>query len=295
MSDSDGSSPPQVIAEIGCNHAGDMALAERMVNIAANFCEAGVVKFQKRTPRALLSEEEFDAPHPNKSHAYGDTYGEHREFLEFDLDQHRHLLELCQEQGVVYSTSVWDIQAAEEIIKLEPDFIKVPSAMNTNRDLIAFLCRSYPGQIHVSLGMTSREEEDALIAQLADHDRLGAAVLYACTSDYPVRFADVSLGEITRLRDTYRGDVASIGFSGHHLGIATDIAAQALGAEWIERHFTLDRTMRGTDHAASLEPDGLRKLVRDTRAVSEAMAAKREEILPTEVETRAKLKWRQPG
>lgn len=294
MGNPDGVSPPKVIAEIGCNHGGDMALAERMVNIAANFCEAGVVKFQKRTPRVLLTQEEFDAPHPNRSHAYGESYGEHREFLEFDLDQHRRLLELSREQGVVYSSSVWDIPAAEEIVQLEPDLIKIPSAMNTNRDLVDFLCGSYGGQIHVSLGMTSRQEEDALVQQLAAQDRLGSTVLYACTSNYPVRFSDVSLGEITRLRDAYGGAVAGVGFSGHHLGIATDVAAQTLGAEWIERHFTLDRTMKGTDHAASLEPDGLRKLVRDSRAVSEAMTGKREEILPTELETRAKLKWRRP-
>jgi N-acetylneuraminate synthase len=164
--------------------------------------------------------------------------------------------------------------------------------MNTNLALVGFLCDSFSGQIHISLGMTNRAEEEELVAFLAEHGRLSSTVLYACTSDYPVRFEDVSLGEITRLRDTYGSQVAGVGFSGHHLGIAADVAAQTLGADWIERHFTLDRTMKGTDHAASLEADGLRRLVRDVRAVNEALSPKREEILPAETVAREKLKWR---
>merc|ERR1711916_85194 len=102
---------------------------------------------------------------------------------------------------------------------------------------------------------------------------------------------DVCLLEITRLRDTYGHRVGEIGFSGHHLGIATDIAAQALGASWIERHFTLDRTWKGTDHAASLEPDGLRRLARDVSAVAKALQHKPNELLEIELPQRQKLKW----
>jgi N-acetylneuraminate synthase len=119
-------------------------------------------------------------------------------------------------------------------------------------------------------------------------------VLYACTSGYPVPFSEVCLLEITRLRERFGHRVKAIGFSGHHLGIAVDAAATALGAAWVERHFTLDRTWKGTDHAASLEPDGLRRLVRDLRAVHRALRPKTTDLLGVEKPQRRKLK-RLPG
>lgn len=282
--------PPKVVAEVGCNHAGTLELAERMINIAAHFCEVDVVKFQKRSPRALLSQQEYDAPHPNPMHSYGNTYGSHREVLEFTLDQHKRLMDVCQAAGVTYATSVWDVESAREIVELQPAFIKIPSAANTSSELVRYLCDSYGGEIHVSVGMTNRQEEEALVGLLDDRGRLSSTVLYACTSGYPVPFDDVCLGEIVRLREAYESRVAGIGFSGHHLGIAVDIAAQTLGASWIERHFTLDRTARGTDHAASLEPDGMRRLARDTRAAAKTLTYKRDEVLPIESAQRRKLK-----
>lgn len=120
--------------------------------------------------------------------------------------------------------------------------------------------------------------------------RLRRTVLYSCMSGYPVAFEDIWLFEITRLRETFGSRVKEIGFSGHHLGIAADVAAMTLGATWIERHFTLDRTWKGTDHAASLEPDGMRRLVRDIHNVHKALSAKATELLPCEDVQRAKLK-----
>lgn len=286
---------PWLIAEVGCNHAGSMELAEKMINIVAHFCEVDAVKFQKRHPRTLLTEEQYNAPHPNQSHAYGETYGEHREFLEFSVDQHRRLLDVCRTHGVAYSTSVWDLPSARDILPLEPEFLKVPSATNNNYELLSFLCGEFGGPIHISLGMTTHAEEEALLDFIRKRGRLSSVVLYACTSGYPVPFEDLSLREIERLRDAYGAEVAGVGFSGHHLGIAADVAAQTLGADWIERHFTLDRTMRGTDHAASLEPDGMRRLARDSKAVAKALTHKRTEILPLEEVQRDKLKSRQPA
>ncbi|MGE0487162.1 MAG: N-acetylneuraminate synthase family protein [Gammaproteobacteria bacterium] len=286
--------PPAVVAEIGCNHKGDMAIARELVRSAAAFAGATYAKFQKRTNRELLSAAEYAAPHPNPANSYGATYGEHREFLEFDREQHRDLMAWCAELGVGYACSVWDLTAAGDIVALEPDYIKVPSACNLDRRLLGYLADEYGGGLHVSLGMTSAREEAELVDFL---ERRGAAVrtvLYACTSGYPVPHADVCLREITRLEAEYGGRVEAIGFSGHHLGIALDVAAQTLGARWIERHFTLDRTWKGTDHAASLEPDGLRRLVRDTVAVAAALHAKPTDILPIEEPQRAKLK-RLPG
>jgi N-acetylneuraminate synthase len=261
-----------------------------MIMIAASFCKADVIKFQKRTPRELLSPEAYAAPHPNPMHAYGATYGEHRERLEFTAAQHRELQTCCAQYGATYGASVWDLTSAREIIALSPAYLKIPSACNLDLQLLALIANEYAGDLHVSLGMTTRAEEERLVAEL---ERLGLArrtILYSCTSGYPVAFEDICLEEITRLRETYTHRVKEIGFSGHHLGIAADIAAITLGARWVERHFTLDRTAKGTDHAASLEPDGLRRLARDIRNVSKALRPKPAEILDIEFAQRAKLK-----
>lgn len=284
---------PRIIAEIGCNHKGDMLIAKEMIIAAAKFCKADVVKFQKRTNRELLTTAEFHSPHPNPENSYGATYGEHREFLEFSLEQHKQLKEWCEEEGVVYSTSVWDLTSAKEIVSLNPELIKVPSACNLNKELLEFLCKNFQGEIHLSFGMTTKEEEEQIIGLFEQKGRAQDLVVYSCTSGYPVPFEDVSLLEISRLRETFAARVKAIGFSGHHLGIAVDAAAIALGAEWVERHYTLDRTWKGTDHAASLEPDGFRKLVRDCKSVFKALTFKKNEILEIETTQRDKLKRNQ--
>lgn len=285
---------PLIVAEIGCNHAGDMNVARAMIESAARFAKADFAKFQKRCNRELLTPEEYAAPHPNLANSFGDTYGAHREFLEFDVEQHRQLMAWCEEFGIGYSTSVWDMTSAREMAALNPKMLKVPSACNLHFEMLELLAREYAGEIHVSFGMTTRDEQDRIVALF---ERLGAAdrvVLYACTSGYPVPFEQVHLLEISLLKGRYGHRVKAIGFSGHHLGIAADVAAIALGATWVERHFTLDRTSKGTDHAASLEPDGLRKLVRDVAAVSAALTEKPKDIVDIEVAQRAKLK-RLPG
>jgi sialic acid synthase len=283
---------PKVIAEIGCNHKGDMKIAKEMIFTAAHFCKADVVKFQKRTPVELLTPEEYNTPHPNPINAYGETYGAHREFLEFSLEQHRQLKAWCEESEVVYATSVWDLTSTREIVTLNPALIKIPSATNTHVELLEYLCTNYAGEIHISMGMTTRQEEQDLVAFFEARGRAKDLVIYSCTSGYPVAFEDICLLEITRLRNAYAGRCKAIGFSGHHLGIAADVAAMTLGAEWVERHFTLDRTWRGTDHAASLEPDGLRRITRDLRNVSLALTNKPQEILAVEQVQRDKLKWK---
>ena len=284
---------PKIIAEIGCNHKGDMNIAKELIMTAATYCKADVVKFQKRCNKELLSSEEYNAPHPNPANSYGDTYGAHREFLEFNLDQHRQLKAWCEEYGIDYSTSVWDVTSAKEIVSLQPNLIKVPSACNLNKNLLQYLCDNFGGEIHLSFGMTTKEEEEEIVNFFESNGRAKDVVLYNCTSGYPVPFEDICLLEITRMRQQYAGRVKGLGFSGHHLGIAVDSAAVALGAEWIERHYTLDRTWKGTDHAASLEPDGVRKLCRDCRAVAKALTFKQKDILDIEMVQRNKLKKNQ--
>jgi N-acetylneuraminate synthase len=287
---------PRIIAEIGCNHKGDMEIAHEMIKslgvmgAVSSASKIDVVKFQKRTNRVLLSPEEYNAPHPNPANSYGATYGLHREALEFSAEQHRQLKEWCEAEGMIYSASVWDLTASREIIALAPALIKVPSACNLDFDLLAELRDNYGGEIHLSFGMTTKDEEKKIVGFFKEKDRAKDLVVYACTSGYPVPFEDICLFEIKRLRETFGNEVKTIGFSGHHLGIAADIAALTLGATHFERHYTLDRTWKGTDHAASLEWTGMQKLARDLRVTALSLTAKSEDILDIEKVQRKKLK-----
>ena len=289
-------SKPIIIAEIGCNHKGDIEIAHRMIKLLGALKELDsqsyidIVKFQKRTNKELLSPEEYNAPHPHPENSYGATYGLHREALEFSIEQHAQLKKWCEEEGVIYSTSVWDLTAAKEIVSLNPKLIKIPSACNLDFILLRYLRDNYSGEIHISFGMTSKEEELQIINFFAEKNRTKDLVIYACTSGYPVPPEDICLLEITRLKNTFGKIVKGIGFSGHHNGIAPDIAALTLGAEYFERHFTLNRTWKGTDHAASLEPQGIQKLARDLRNVNLALTAKSKDILDIEEVQRKKLK-----
>lgn len=284
--------PPYTIAEIGCNHKGDINIAKELIKVAKIFCNADAVKFQKRNNKELLTEAQYNAPHPNPINAYGDTYGAHREFLEFSLEQHKILKHYCEDLDITYASSVWDTTSAKEITSINPEFIKIPSACNNHFEMLSWLCKNYKGEIHCSTGMTTKNEIEDLVQLFEDYNKAKDLVLYNCTSGYPVPFEDICLLEIKTLIENYGNRVKSIGFSGHHLGIAADVAAYTLGASIIERHYTLDRTWKGTDHSASLEPSGMRKLSRDLRAVYKALTYKVEDILPIEKEQRDKLKYR---
>ncbi len=282
---------PKIVAEIGCNHKGDIGIAKDLIKIASDYCSVDAVKFQKRCNKELLTEEEYNRPHPVPENSYGRTYGEHREFLEFDLDQHIYLKDFCEKNNIIYSTSVWDLTSAKEIASINPEFIKIPSATNLNFEIHDFLCSDYDGQIQISTGMTTKAEVEKIISFYSDRKRAKDLLIYACTSGYPVDFEDVCLLELKNLQEQYENVISGIGFSGHHLGISVDVAAITLGAVWVERHFTKDRTWKGTDHAASLEPDGMRKLSRDISHVHKALTYKSKEILDVEQVQRDKLKW----
>lgn len=283
---------PYVIAEIGCNHMGNMEVAHEMIQTAAIFCKVDAVKFQKRCNKELLSEEQYNAPHPVPYNSYGATYGEHREFLEFTVEQHQQLKQWCEAAKLDYACSVWDLTSAKEIASLQPKFIKIPSASNTNFEMLQWLCDHYEGGIQISFGMTTQEEEGEVVALFEKNKRNNDLTIMACTSGYPVPDEDMCLLEITRLRTTYGNKVKHIGFSSHHAGIALDVAAYTLGASVVERHFTLNRTWKGTDHAASLEPDGLRRTKRNLLSAQVALTYKREDVLPIEKEQLKKLKYK---
>ena len=310
----------KVVAEIGCNHMGSMDIAKELMKLAKE-CGSTYAKFQKRCPKELLTPEQYNKPHPVPANAYGATYGAHREFLEFSLEQHKELYEYGKKIGIGWATSVWDVTSAKEMIQIPCDFLKVPSACNNHFPMLTFLRDEYAGDVHISTGMTTKEEIEEVVKFFENgkngNQAKGRLVMYNCTSGYPVPFPDVCMLEINRLNELYTDRIKEIAFSGHHLGIAIDIAAYTLGAKWIERHFTKDRTWKGaplspapsrgapprtpplpallsagTDHAASLEPAGLGKMCRDLVATHEALTLKPSDILEIETEQRNKLKYR---
>jgi len=275
----------KVVSELCCNHQGDYLQAIEMIKIS-KLCGANYIKFQKRNPIKAVPIDFHNQPHPCPLHSFGETYLQHRQNLEFSIEQHRELKDYCEEVGIGYSSSVWDEDSAREIISLSPDFIKIPSAMNENYNLMDILFNEYDGDIHLSLGMISKKNKEILFNYIKDKkDRI---IIYHTTSSYPVKFKELFLKEIEELKKIF----PRVGYSGHHLGIAVDIAAYVLGVEWIERHFTLDRTLRGTDNSASLEPTGLQKLCRDLNAVCKSVNYKDVDFTEDERKNSYKLKIR---
>lgn len=275
----------KVVAEIGAVHVGSMDRAKHLIKLAA-LCGADYVKLQKRNPPDCIPLELQDKPHPNTLFAYGDTYLAHRMALELNAEQHRELKEYCESISIGYATSIWDVQSAREIISLDPDYIKLPSACNMRRDLIEILAWEYSGEIHISTGMIAPGERVDLAMMLSELGILNRTVLYHCTSEYPCPFERLYLLEIENLKKI---GVKAVGFSNHGFGIAADIVGYMLGAEWLERHFVDDRTFHHTDASASLEPDGLRRLCRDLKAVRKALYYKKN-ISQGEAEQRQKLR-----
>lgn len=282
---------PVLIAEIGCNHKGNFEIAKQMVRKAIEFCNADIVKFQKRDPETLLTKKEYKEPHPVPENSFGDSYGEHREFLEFDIEKHRELKELAESLGGEYSVSVWDMPSAKLVVnELEPDHIKLPSALATHFDIYRYILQNLPdATVHISTGMTTSNERRKIMREAVINRALDRTVFYLCTSTYPAKFEELHLLSLEELEPSSQR--SGLGFSGHHKGIAIDIAAYALGAQYIERHFTLDRTWKGTDQAASLEPQGLRKLKRDLLATQKALTFRPEGRLEREKTQAKKLRW----
>ena len=273
----------KVVSELCCNHQGDIDIAKNMIKMSV-LCNADYIKFQKRNPIKAVPIHIHNKSHPCPIHSFGETYLDHRQSLEFSLEQHKELKKYCDTLNIGYASSVWDEDSARDIISLNPDFIKIPSAMNENYYLMDILFNEYNGNVHISLGMIDKISKNKLFNYLENKkDRI---VIYHTTSGYPVKFSELYLMEISKLKERF----PVVGFSGHNLGIAIDMAAYSLGASWIERHFTLDRTAKGTDNAASLEPMGLQKLCRDLNACYDSLRYKNVDFTEDEKENMMKLK-----
>jgi sialic acid synthase len=273
--------PCFVLAEGGVNHNGNPELAEDLVRIAAE-CKADAVKFQKRTLHELLTRGAIERPYVN-ANSLGATYGEHRLKLELSDEVWQRLRNLATSLGLEFLGSAWDRGSADMLEALDTPAFKTASAVLTDLDLLEYIARKRRPMI-VSTGMSTIEEVDQAVERIVRHtDQL---ILLQCTSSYPSEFADLNL----RVMDTYRQRYGVlVGYSGHERGISVTEAAATLGACLVERHFTRDRTLPGPDHAASLEPIGLAKLVRDIRQIEVAMGSPDKRILPAEVQVRMRL------
>ena len=269
-----------VIAEIGNNHQGDLEIAKELLR-QAKICGADAVKSQKRELGSLLTPQEHARPY-DSPHSFGRTYGEHRERLELGEPAWRELLALADSLGIDFFASPWDVPSARMLRSLGCPMLKIPSAAATHTELLTEVA-TYGLPVIFSTGMTTLDEIDQAVHVLRDCE----LYLLQCTSNYPCAFDAVHLRVIPALRERYG---RTVGLSGHHRGIAVDAAAVALGARVIERHFTLDRTWKGSDHAASLEPPGLARLVRDLRAVEQALGHAHKQVQACEQASLAKLR-----
>ena len=251
--------PCFIIAEIGINHNGDIETAKKLINVA-HFCGCNAVKFQKRTVDKVYTKEELSIP---RDSIFGKTNGDLKRGLEFDYDEYKIINEYCKELKMPWFASCWDVDSVDFIEQFDVCAHKISSACLTDIELLKKI-KSTNKPVLLSTGMSTIDEIDKAVDILGT-DNL---IIYHCTSTYPTSNNEINLNAIPMLKERYN---CPIGFSGHERGIFPSSAAVILGACSVERHITLDRTMWGSDQAASLEPEGLRKLVRDIRNVKDIL------------------------
>ncbi|MCB0653613.1 MAG: N-acetylneuraminate synthase family protein [Saprospiraceae bacterium] len=273
--------PTYIIAEIGQNHNGDVRLAKKLIDMAVD-CGANAVKFQKRDIASELTKEAFDKPYENPN-SFGATYGEHRIFLELDEAQHLELKEYALARGITYFCTPCDVPSVELLERINCPFYKVASRDLTNIPLLEALGKTGKPVI-LSTGMADFSDiDDALAALNMQKDQL---IILQCTSQYPCALENVNLKVMDTLREKY-GLIT--GFSDHTSGIVVSTAASVLGAVVIEKHITLDRTMKGTDQPGSLERAGLFKLVDYIRACEIALGDGVKAVNPATIAAKHKL------
>lgn len=275
--------PCYIIAEIGINHNGDLDTALRLVDVAvAAGCDA--VKFQKRTPDLCVPGHQ---KHVQRETPWGlMDYIDYKRRIEFGRDEFSVIDAHCRELGATWFASPWDVPSLEFLLEQSVPAVKVASAMLTNTPLLERISASGVPVI-LSTGMSTIDEIDLAVACLAGVP----LILLHCTSTYPCPPEEINLSAMEELKQRYPGLL--IGYSGHETGLQISLAAAALGAVVIERHITLDRAMWGSDHAASLEPGGLERLVRDIRVIERARGDGHKRVMPGEESIKRKL--RLPG
>ena len=254
-----GGQPCYVIAELGINHNGDIDLAKQLINVAVGAgCNA--VKFQKRTIDVVYTAEELAKPRENP---FGPTNGDLKRGLEFEIEEYQEIDRYCKEVKVDWFASCWDEASVDFIAQFDVPCFKIASASLTDDNLLRYT-RAVGKPILLSTGMSTTEQIDHAIEVLGKKD----LILLHARSTYPAYYEELNLRVIDTLIDRYG---VPVGYSGHETGLPSSVAARVMGACVIERHITLDRSMWGTDHAASLEPNGITRLVRDIRLIEKSM------------------------
>lgn len=270
--------PCYVVAEIGINHNGDMTLTKRLIDEAVDAgCDA--VKFQKRTVDVVYTPEELAKPRENP---FGETNGDLKRGLEFGKEQYTEIDDYCRSKQIAWFASPWDEASVDFLEQFPVPCHKVASASLTDDNLLRHM-RATGKPIILSTGMSTLEQIDHAVEVLG---REKLVILHA-TSTYPAQYEDLNLRVIPKFEERY--DVP-VGYSGHETGIASSVAAVAMGACMVERHITTDRSMWGSDQAASLEPSGLNRLVRDIRLVEEAFGDGQKRVLDAEIPIMEKLR-----
>jgi N-acetylneuraminate synthase len=271
--------PAFIIAEAGINHNGDIDLAKKLVDLAvAAGCNA--VKFQKRNPDEAVPEEQKNV---GRETPWGImTYLEYKKKLEFGRKEYNEIDRYCREKNIAWTASPWDIPSIEFIEQYKPFFYKIPSALITNKEYLGRIKRT-DRPLLVSTGMADIE----LVKKVVTFLGVENIILLHTVSTYPAKARNINLNIMKTYKQLFKSPV---GYSGHEVGLQITLAAVALGANVIERHITLDRSMWGTDQAASVEAAGLIKLVRDIRIVEEAMGDGKKRMLPEELEVEKKLR-----
>ncbi len=270
--------PCYVVGEIGINHNGDLGIARRLMDAAAVAgCDA--VKFQKRTLDVVYTAEELAKPRENP---FGATNGDLKRGLEFGQDQYHHIQRYCGEKGMHWFASCWDEASVDFIEAFNPPAYKLASASLTDDNLLRHHKRTGKPLI-ISTGMSTLQQIDHAVEVLGTDNLI---VLHA-TSAYPCKAEELNLRVIPKLKQRYG---VPVGYSGHEVGLATTYAAVALGACMVERHITLDRAMWGSDQAASVEPQGLMRLVRDIRVIEAGLGDGEKVVYDSEVPIQAKLR-----
>ncbi len=273
--------PVFIIAEVGQNHNGDMDIARQLVDAAVD-AGADAVKFVKRTIEDVLTREALARPYIGPQ-SFGDTYGEHRRKLEFSREQHQELADYCHEKGIIYFGTPTDIKAANMFHDIGVPLYKIASRDLINVPLIEHVAQ-LGSPVLLSTGMSSMQDIEQAVKLISAHtDQL---VVLHCTSEYPCDYEHVNLNMIKTLQNRF--DIP-IGFSGHTIGIVMPVVAAAMGAVVIEKHITIARHMKGTDHAGSLEPYGFKKMVRDIRNLEKAMGDGVKQVYEAELAVKHKL------
>ena len=245
--------PCFIIAEIGINHNGDIDLAKRLISVAAAAgCDA--VKFQKRTIDVVYSAEELAKPRENP---FGPTNGDLKYGLEFESEEYDEIDAFCKSLKMTWFASPWDESSVDFLEQYSVPVYKIASASLTDDGLLRHI-RKRAKTVILSTGMSTYAEIDHAVEVLGKTD----LVLMHATSTYPANYDELNLRAIPTMAERYQ---VPIGYSGHETGIATSVCAAAIGACCVERHITMDRAMWGSDHAASLAPNGIERLVRDIR------------------------------